>query len=80
MIDAYGDVYICCYYQYRKESHKIGNVIKNSFYEVWFSDEHLEKIGEINPKECNKYDCRFHRYNSFMNDIFKDDKLHINFI
>jgi MoaA/NifB/PqqE/SkfB family radical SAM enzyme len=77
MIDAYGDVYICCYYQYRKQTHKFGNIFKDSFYHIWYSDEHYKAIKGIKTKECNKYDCRFHRYNKVMRDL---SHLHINFI
>ena len=80
MIDAYGDVYICCYYQYRKDKHIIGNVIKDSFSKIWYLPRHQEAIDNIDPKECNKYDCKFHGHNNLMTELFKDDPLHANFI
>lgn len=80
MIDAYGDVYICCYYQYREDAHKIGNIYKEPFKQIWFSHKHQEQIKKINPKECNKYDCRFHVYNKKMSNLFQEDDYHINFI
>ena len=80
MIDAYGDVYICCYYQYRKGRMKIGNIHAQSFNEIWHSDKHREKIKDINMVECNKYDCRFHHYNKVMNEVVDKNEMHINFI
>lgn len=80
MIDAYGDVYICCYYQYRKDKHRIGNIIKNSFSKIWNSPRHQEAIDNIDSEECNKYDCKFHGHNNFMTEFFKNDPMHINYI
>jgi len=79
MIDAKGDVYICCYYQYRRGRHKIGNVIKNRFRDVWGSDRHFEVIENIKIDECNRYDCRFHYYNYIMKKTLQNET-HINFI
>lgn len=58
-IDPYGDVYLCCYYMYRRESHKIGNVFEKPFKDMWGSKEHLERIKKISIHECMKHDCRF---------------------
>jgi radical SAM protein with 4Fe4S-binding SPASM domain len=80
MIDAKGDVYLCCYYQHRKKTHKFGNVFKNSFRDVWQSDRHREAIAEIKIDECNVWDCRFHKYNQIMNGVLKENDYHINFI
>jgi radical SAM protein with 4Fe4S-binding SPASM domain len=78
-IDAYGDVYVCCFYQYRFKTHKFGNVLDKSFRDVWFSSEHYKAIQELKIKECNVYDCKLHEYNNFMNEVLTKDPLHINF-
>jgi radical SAM protein with 4Fe4S-binding SPASM domain len=80
MIDAFGDVYLCCYYQHRDKSHKIGNVLNNSFKSVWESQRHKEAIAGIKQSECNCYDCRFHGYNSVMEGVLQRNDYHINFI
>jgi len=78
MIDVYGDVYLCCYYQFREESHKIGNCFNKSFKEVWHSERHKEAIKNIEPKSCNVFDCRFHHYSKHMKDFMENG--HIEFI
>lgn len=80
MIDPLGDVYICCYYQYRKDKHRIGNIFKDKFKDIWLSEKHKEVIDNINPEECNKYDCRFHYYNKKMTEVLVDDSIHAKFI
>jgi len=80
MIDAYGDVYVCCYYQYRKDRHVFGNIMDRTFYDVWFSDKHKEVIKRIIPDECNRYDCRFHKHNAFMEEVIDKNSIHVNFI
>jgi radical SAM protein with 4Fe4S-binding SPASM domain len=78
-IDAYGDVYICCFYQYRFKSHKFGNVLNKDFKDAWFSKEHQEAIKNLKIKECNVYDCKLHEYNNLMNEVLTQDPTHINF-
>lgn len=70
-IDAFGNVYLCCYYMYREEDHKIGNIFEKSFKEIWESDYHREKIKKIRKYECMKHDCRFMTYMRLANFIHK---------
>lgn len=65
-IDSNGDVMICCYYQGREKTHKIGNIKERSFREIWFSTEHLKAINNINTDLCQAWDCRFHEYNRIL--------------
>ena len=69
MVDVYGDVYLCCYYQFREDSHKIGNCFgKDSFIDLWGKKKHIEAIKGIKPEECNVFDCRWHKYNVDMKE------------
>lgn len=61
-VDAYGDVYLCCYYQYRENSHRIGNILEKPFAEIWGSDVHTEALRGTKIHECMKHDCRIARY------------------
>lgn len=79
-IDAYGDVYICCYYRHRQDKHKLGNIFQKSLKEIWYSKTHWDKIAQIDIEDCNKYDCRFHYYNELMNKLVIEDKAQLNFI
>jgi len=80
VVDANGYVFLCSYYRHRQDSHKIGNIFENSFKEIWFSDRHREVIERINLDECNKYDCRFHRYNTLMAKVFDKKRDFLNFL
>jgi len=79
MIDAYGDVYVCSFYQYRLAGHKYGNVLNKPFREVWYSKEHSEAIENIKMEECRKYECKLNGYNDVMHKILNQDPEHINF-
>lgn len=79
-VDPFGDVYICCYYRHRMESHRLGNIIRQDLRSVWYSREHWLKISEIDPKECNQYDCRFHYYNELMHELVIQDNGQLCFI
>jgi radical SAM protein with 4Fe4S-binding SPASM domain len=78
LIDYYGDIYICCYYRHRPEEMKIGNIFQNKFEDIWRSEEHKNKITNIDCDKCNLYDCRYIRYEQIMKD--KIDTGYFSFI
>ena len=78
VITANGDLLVCCYF-YDKE-HIVGNVLKQSFSEVWFSKKHIKLLNSITPKECNKFDCRWAKYSNEMKEIIEDGKYDLSFI
>ncbi len=69
LVDAYGDVYNCCYFRHRMGSHKFGNIIRDGFEKVWFSDKHREVIKNVRKEECELYDCKFFKYNELMDSF-----------
>ena len=79
-IDPYGDAFICCYYRHRLNKHRLGNVFKDGLKNIWYSKTHWEKISQIDPKDCNKYDCRFHYYNELMEGLIIKDIGQLHFI
>lgn len=79
-IDTLGEVYLCCYYIHRKETHSIGNCFKDPLSELWYSDKHWEKIDAIKPHECNNLDCRFVKYNDIMNELVASNDAQFEFI
>ncbi|HUX15199.1 MAG TPA: radical SAM protein [Phycisphaerae bacterium] len=74
-VDPRGDVYLCCYYRHRVESHRLGNLFDTPLAEFWGSDEHWRRIQAINPAECVRYDCRFLRYNPAMSEAMTAGQL-----
>ena len=78
VMDVKGNLYICCYFNGRDLC--IGNVFREGFRNVWGSKRHQRLIKKININECNKFDCRWTKYNQFMYDIIKKDVIDISFI
>lgn len=76
LIDPVGDVYICCYYMDRKDSHCIGNVFEKPFSQIWGSREHMQKIEHIDKNKCNVFDCRWHGYNEQMLELLRSKSHH----
>jgi MoaA/NifB/PqqE/SkfB family radical SAM enzyme len=78
VIMADGNVYLCCYFQIREEKHCIGNILQKPFKEIWGNRRHKEAIINIDPKECNKFSCKYHNYNKVMDDfILTGDPEHL---
>lgn len=80
VVDAVGDVYLCCYYRHRKEKHTIGNAFQSPLHDLWYSQEHWDKIDRIEPHECNNLDCRFVKYNEIMDRLMVEDDAQFEFI
>lgn len=59
VMDHNGDLYICCYYYYRDNDFKIGNIFEKPFEEIWLSDLHRQKIANIKKSSCAMVDCKF---------------------
>jgi hypothetical protein len=55
-------MHICCYYYHHGESHKLGNLLEKSFFEIWHSPKHREAMAGIDPKKCAKVDCKFFKH------------------
>lgn len=75
VIDAYGDVYLCCYYYYRADSHRIGNVMNASFKDVWYSDAHREAIAQIKRDDCAQVDCKFFGHHETVESAFVNKRV-----
>ena len=80
VVDAAGDVWLCCYYSHRKESIKIGNLFEQDFKDIWGSERHREVLKNTNPKECAAYDCRFCKYSEIFREALRVNKTHVDFI
>lgn len=80
MIDAHGDVFLCCYYLHRRARHRIGNIKKQSFREIWEAPRHKRAVNAIRPAECNLFDCRFINYMKTLEPLLSDSRHQTNFI
>jgi len=79
-LDTDGSLYICHAFQHRKKTHRIGNVSKKSFSEVWFNKKHAEKVKTINIKQCQLYNCSLHEAHGVAKEAILKDRLHLQFI
>lgn len=75
VIDPLGDLYLCCYYRHRRERHRFGNLFDRSLSELWYSNEHREKMRGIRDDECERYDCRFMKYAETLNKALDHGQL-----
>jgi cyclic pyranopterin phosphate synthase len=80
MIDALGDVFLCCYYRHRKKTHCFGNLFKKPLEKIWYSKRHWDAIQSIKVSECNVLDCRFGVYNELMHQMMIKDIAQLDFI
>ena len=82
VIDAFGRVWVCCYYQDRVEDISIGMLGRDrgGFESLWYSDLHRDAMARVIIPECDFYDCRFHEYHRILNQELGDAKSHFAFI
>lgn len=76
VMGADSSVYLCCFFR-GKERYKLGDLKKESFYEIWNGSKRRKVINSINLKKCPP--CRFNRANEILNYIVEDTK-HKEFI
>ena len=80
MVDALGEVFLCCYYRHRKDSHCFGNAFTQPLSDIWYGQRHWDAIAGIKPTECNLLDCRFVHYNRIMSLLLKEHDAQFEFI
>jgi len=78
-VDTDGSVYLCSRYHHRMNKHFIGNIHKKSIHDIWNSEEHWSAVDNINPKQCNLYNCMLHRAHNIMDENILNNKFHLEF-
>lgn len=79
VIGADCKVYYCHQRAYTEQG-MIGNLMEQSFKQLWFSQETTDKFRKMLPqKECN-FRCAFEERNLLLDSLVNMDKRHINFI
>jgi len=79
-VETDGDVHLCCYYEGRHDTHKIGNVKEQSLIEIWGSSKHVAAIKNVDTDICNEYACRFIGYMKTLDEAVDDDLLQLQFV
>jgi radical SAM protein with 4Fe4S-binding SPASM domain len=72
-----GDLFICCYYYFRRDRHLIGNIFEQDFKGMWYSDKHKELIKNIRRHECHTVDCKFFGYHDEFAETDKVGSLYL---
>ena len=72
VVDYLGNVYLCCFYYYRNESHKLGNMLETPIKDLWYSKKHKELIKNIDKTQCQKVDCKFFKHHEIVEKAFKN--------
>lgn len=75
VVDYVGDVYICCYYYYRAEEHRLGNLFAQPLRDLWFSKKHQEKVKNIQREKCTQVDCKFFEHHRIINEAFRNGRI-----
>lgn len=68
-----GDMHVCCYGYYRPEQMYLGNIIKQSFDEIWFSEKHWDVINGIKREDCARVDCKFFLHDRAVREASRRD-------
>jgi GTP 3',8-cyclase len=69
MLEWNGDLMLCCFWYYREEQMKIGNIWTTPFRELWMSELHKMKIAQINKADCAKVFCKFGAHTESINQM-----------
>lgn len=78
VIDYDGTIYICPFYEHRKEKHRFGNINNDGFLKSWFSDKHREVFNGIDLNTCVP-NCPMLRYKPVI-EFIKSDWYRFKFI
>jgi len=78
VIDWDGEIYICAFFEHRKNQHSLGNIHNGGFFKHWDSPHHKKVFDAINPTTCIP-NCPMLRYNPVI-DFIKSDWYRFQFI
>jgi MoaA/NifB/PqqE/SkfB family radical SAM enzyme len=79
VIAADSKVYRCHQRAYMKVG-ELGDLTKNSFKEIWYSQDTINKINSFNPQKDCCFRCAFDERNKLLDDFINIDRNHVNFI
>lgn len=64
-----GDVHVCCYGYYRPDQLYLGNIIRQSFDDIWLSQRHWDVIKGIKREDCARVDCKFFQHHQAIEEM-----------
>jgi radical SAM protein with 4Fe4S-binding SPASM domain len=79
VIAADSKVYRCHQRAYM-EVGELGDLTKQSFKEIWYSQETIDKVNDFNPQNDCCFRCVFDERNKLLDDFINIDRNHVNFI
>lgn len=73
VVDPGGNIYLCCYYYYRKSvmDHTIGNMIDTPIEQLWGNKRHRSLIKQIKREECAMVDCKFFKHHALVDNVLQ---------
>ena len=71
LIDWDGTIYFCAFFHHRKETHSIGNITTQRFFDCWNSEYHRDRRRLVDPAQCVA-NCPMLRYNPIMKFIVEE--------
>jgi len=69
VVDHIGNLWTCCYFYYRESQMFLGNMLKESFAKIWFSDHHRKQIAGIKREDCFRVDCKFFAHHTAVKEL-----------
>jgi radical SAM protein with 4Fe4S-binding SPASM domain len=78
VIDWNGTVYMCAFFDHRREKHSIGNIHDGGFFNHWGTPFHKEKIKGIDIHECVP-NCPISRYDPVV-EFIKETHQHFKYV
>ena len=78
VVDWDGTIYLCCFFEHRKEKHSIGNIYNGGFFNHWVSKERKEKIEGIDGAFCAPT-CPIMKYNDMV-EFIRQNHNHFRYI
>ncbi len=61
MLDANGDVYLCCNFTHEDTAEPLGNVFEQPLHDIWYGETHWDALRTPQPHACAAEECRFLR-------------------
>ena len=78
VVDWDGEMYVCAFFENRKQKHSLGNVNSDGFFGIWDSQKHIDIFNSVNSSECVP-NCPMLRYNPVI-DFIKSDNYRFKYV